>query len=355
MKRDYDSALVEVLRNGARIVEENGTEVILKPVPDDERSHVLDPRVLETAKKKMANKSMQPSWTSLIGVRYRPDKVSYEIHTTDVAFEERLINCGDHLIDIFIFTPEGHDERTPVLMYFHGGGFTAGDIMLFKNQLSFVAEQSGCVVVFPEYRLAPETPFPGAIMDCKAATEYVIANADDLGIDPDKIVVAGDSAGGSIANACIELMPEGTFKTAIEMYPCTDADPSDEAFSYDDYPCVEDQRVYAHARVDRLRGTTGMLEMLYACNGESLSDPRISARYYEKLESFPEMIIMTAEYDYLRLQGERFAKQLRERGVTTTLYRYCGCDHGFFDWPGIRPQTEDAALVIADVLKGLLS
>lgn len=352
MNREYDSSLVDVLRGGTRVEQVYGTEVIVKPVPDDDREHVMDPRVLEAAKRKMANKGMQPNWTSLIGVRHRPDKVSHEIHDSDVAFDEVLVDCGDHLIDAYVFTPEGHVGPTPVLMYFHGGGFTAGDITLFRNQMSFVAEQSGCIVVFPEYRLAPEAPFPGAIYDCKAAVEHVQAHASGLGVDPSKIVVAGDSAGASIANACIQLMPKGTFSAAVEMYPAVDAI-DDGDFSYDDYPCVEDQEVYARSRVDRLRGTFGALEKLYACNGDSLGDPLISARYSVGLPGFPPTVIMSAEYDYLRVQDEKFAKQLREAGVPTTLYRYAGVDHGFFDWPGIRPQTEDAALIIADLLKSL--
>ncbi len=98
-------------------------------------------------------------WT-LSSERYRPDKVTYDLIETPVDCTEQLIPIGGHKIDIYIYRTANIQPNAPVLVYLHGGGFTAGDIHLFGKQMQYIAEQSGAVVVFPEYRLAPENPFP---------------------------------------------------------------------------------------------------------------------------------------------------------------------------------------------------
>lgn len=156
--RLYDASLVGRIREREYTGEVYGVETLFKPVPDVDEEHVVDPR-LETVmekKRKMFSERAQTGWR-LSNERYRPDKVTYDLTTTDVGVDERLIPIDDdHLIDIYIYRAEGAPQNCPVMIYLHGGGFTAGDMRLYANQMKLVAELSGAVAIFPEYRLAPE-------------------------------------------------------------------------------------------------------------------------------------------------------------------------------------------------------
>ena len=353
MGRTYPGDLVDVLQRDCKTVEGDGLPILMKPVPDDPRDHVLDPRVLANATKaSSASSSAPPSWASLLAVRHRPLKADERLATSDVEFSERLIDAGDHKINLFMWDPAGRKDPSAALLYIHGGGFTAGNVLQYRRALEFIAEQAGALVVFPDYRLAPEAPFPGSVDDCMACCRYLFDHAEELAIDADKVVIAGDSAGGSLANACIQLMPEKSFAAAVELYPLVDAGLEDPAWGYDLYPAIPEQADVARGRVDRLRGSFDVLATMYTRDRDELLDPRISASKAsdDVLAEFPPVTLITAEYDYLRVQGEQFARRLLSLGVPVRAVRYEGCDHGFFEWPGVRPQTEDVALVISDVL-----
>lgn len=177
-------------------------------------------------------------WT-LSSERYRPDKVTYDLIETPVDCTEQLIPIGGHKIDIYIYRTANIQPNAPVLVYLHGGGFTAGDIHLFGKQMQYIAEQSGAVVVFPEYRLAPENPFPAPVEDAWGAVQWVHAHAAELGADPAKLMVAGDSAGGSLTNACVLQDEKGIIRKIMGIYPSWDGSDYHEqtayTWSYDAY------------------------------------------------------------------------------------------------------------------------
>lgn len=354
MGREYDPGLIEVLQNKTYAIEEAGLSITVKPVPDDPRRHVLDPRVLSNARRSASGAGAPPSWDSLLAVRHRSLKADGELAEKPIMAKEFLVDVGDRYIDMYSWEPEERSDKTPAFFFIHGGGFTAGDVTQYRRALAYVAELTGALVLFPDYRLAPEAPFPAAVEDCVACVKHVIERSDELKIDLSRFVIGGDSAGGSLSNACIQLLPEKTFAAAIELYPATDVDKKDPEWSYDLYPAISDQAELAKGRVDRLRGSTDTLRKMYV-HGGSLADPLISAceADAEVLAKFPPTTVMTAEYDYLRFQGEKFARLLAAQGVSVHAIRYAGCDHGFFEWPGVRPQTEDACLELAKVINGL--
>ncbi len=135
MGRQYDEALIGAISGRSFITEKRGLEVQIRPVPDDEREHVLDPRILEVSRKKMRNVSMSPSWTSLIGMRHRPDKPTYRLLDGEVQRDEVLMEAADRYIDLFVWTPPNHKEASPALVYLHGGAFMAGNVLQFEHQL----------------------------------------------------------------------------------------------------------------------------------------------------------------------------------------------------------------------------
>ena len=358
--RKYDNSLVAAIRERQRTAEEDGMSVTLKPIPDDNRECVLDPRVREVVKRKRAMFAQRSAATlgkySLANERWRPDKVTYDLNRAAVEVEERLIEVeGTHRIDIFSYRAS-HDETIPAFVFLHGGGFTAGTERIYHNQMRYLAEVSGALVVFPDYRLAPEAPFPAAIEDCMAAVRWVRDNADILGVDPKKIMVGGDSAGGSLTCACALEDVEGIIKRAYLLFPACDVSNYHEQklydWSYELYPVVEEDRELAYSRIDRIRcGSEGTAEdSVYVQGKTSLEDPLVSVVFAsdERLSRFPPVTVAVSEYDYLRIGAEYFARRLHGLGRDVRLVRYCGCDHGFFDLFGSEPQAEEVCLDMAD-------
>jgi acetyl esterase/lipase len=144
---------------------------------------------------------------------------------------------------------------------------------------------------------------------------------------------------------------KGCIKLVIEMYPLIDAGPVPDAWSYDLYPVLESQRDEAMSRVSRFLAPSDSLAETYTRgNRSTLLDPLISVIYCDDLSVFPRTVVVTADYDYLRYQGELFAKRLFDSGVSVRAIRYAGCDHGFFETCGVMPQVEDLCHIFAEEL-----
>lgn len=363
--RNYEMDLLEKLQQTS-VENIQGVPVMMKHIPDDGRSHVMDPRVWKIAeqKRKMFAKRAQSGYC-LSKERNRPDKVTYDLTTVDIRVEERLIHIqDDHMIDIYLYRRADSTERVPVVVYLHGGGFTAGDMRLFANQMKLIAEHSHALVVFPEYRLAPECPYPGAIEDAEGTIKWVIDHQKELHIDADKIMVAGDSAGAALTNSCVLRDREHRIKKIFEIYPAVDSsDYRKQPFyewTYDAYPILEEQREVAYSRIDRIKnsidkiGTKGR-DSLYLQGRTADDDPIVSPVYAsdEQLRQFPPIVLVSSEYDFLRISSDYFAKRLYELGVTIKCIRYCGCDHGFFDLLGTIVQAEDLCRLIGETIKDM--
>ena len=361
--RNYEMELLEKLQHTS-IEEIQGVPVIMKHVPDDDRKHVLDPRVWKIAeqKRKMFAEKAKSGYR-LSEERYRPDKVTYDLTTVDILVDEQLIHIkDDHMIDVCLYRRADCMKRVPVVIYLHGGGFTAGDMRLFANQMKLIAEHSHALVVFPEYRLAPECPYPGAIADAEGTIQWVIEHQKELNIDANKIMVAGDSAGAALTNSCVLRDQKHHIKKVFEIYPAVDSsDYRKQPFynwTYDAYPILEEQRIAAYSRIDRIKnsidniGTKGK-DSLYLQGRISEDDPIVSPIYAsnEQLKQFPPIVLVSSEYDFLRISSDYFAKRLYELGVNIKCVRYCGCDHGFFDLLGTIVQAEDLCLLLAEEIK----
>ena len=325
--RLYDKALVAKIHANQFTKEVDGIPVLFKPVPDAEPAH-LDPRLREIIIKKgtmFANRA-KAGWT-LSSERYRPDKVTYDLIETPVDCTEQLIPIGGHKIDIYIYRTANIQPNAPVLVYLHGGGFTAGDIHLFGKQMQYIAEQSGAVVVFPEYRLAPENPFPAPVEDAWGAVQWVHAHAAELGADPAKLMVAGDSAGGSLTNACVLQDEKGIIRKIMGIYPSWDGSDYHEqtayTWSYDAYEVADEDKKLAYSRIDRIKSGVDKdpdsSNSLYLQGHTTSHDPLVSAVFAtdEQLKKFPETVIVAAEYDYLRV-----AATTPPSGWQALVYRY---------------------------------
>ena len=363
--RTYDAALVRAMRARERVEDVDGMPTVMKPIPDDDREHVLDPRVREVAARKramFAERAEKARGYSLANERYRPDKVTYDLTTEPVSETERLIDVGGtHKIDVFTYRAESAPARAKAFVFLHGGGFTAGNERIYHNQMRFLAQLTGALVVFPDYRLAPENPFPAAIEDAMATVAWVRDSADELGVDGEKIMVGGDSAGGSLTCACLLSDERRLIKRAYLLFPaCDSSDYRTQGlyrWSEDLYPVAEEDRELAWSRIDRIRAgqVSTSDESIYVQGKTSLDDPLVSIVYAtdEQLEKLPPITVAVSEYDFLRVAAEYFARRLHGLGKDVRLVRYCGCDHGFLDLFGFEPQAEEVCMDMADELAQL--
>jgi acetyl esterase len=359
--RKYAKQLLDQIHAKEHVETVDGVPVLMKPVPDDDRPHVLDPRLLDVIrmKRKMFAQRAQKGYR-LSQERYRPDKVTEDLCTVEIDVDEKLIDIGhDHKIDIYLYRRHADQGCLPVLIYLHGGGMTAGDMRLFANQMRLIAELAQAVVVFPEYRLAPECPYPASIEDAWGTVQWVAEHADELNVDLNRLMVAGDSAGGALTNACLLKDENGLIKKAFEIYPAVDSTDYRKqtrySWSYDAYLIVEEQREDVFSRIDRIKNSAGVseAESLYLQGKTNYENPLVSVIYApaERLAQFPPLTIVSAEYDYLRVGSDYFVKLLRDLGVDVNSVRYCGCDHGFLDLLGTIVQAEDLCHLIAGEIR----
>jgi len=215
----------------------------------------------------------------------------------------------------------------PALLYFHGGGWVICDLDSHDPTCRAITNSVGCVVVSVDYRLAPEHKFPAAAEDAYAATLWVTANASDLGVDPARIAVGGDSAGGNLA-AAVALMardrralqqraPQIMFQLMV--YPVTDVT------SLDTPSYRENAEGYflTAASMDWYRHQ-------YLTDLSEASHPYASPLQAPDLTGLPPALVLTAEHDPLRDEGEAYAARLRDAGVPASAVRYDGVFHGFF-------------------------
>lgn len=245
--------------------------------------------------------------------------------------ENRTVATAACDIPIRIYKPR--DAQLPVIVYFHGGGWVVGSIDSHDNYCRSLANAADMIVVSVDYRLAPEHPFPAAAEDSYAATCWVSENAETIGGQVGKLSVAGDSAGGNLA-AAVALMardrtgPEIAFQSLI--YPIADCDV--DTASYRD--CATDYFLTRDAMI--------WFWDQYVPNESDRTNPYVSPMRAESLEGLPPALVLTAEYDPLRDEGEAYAERLRQSGVEATVTRYDGMIHGFTRRTSLYAQAQTA-------------
>jgi len=229
-------------------------------------------------------------------------------------------------VPVRIYTPHGAGPF-PGIVYFHGGGFVIGDLETHDPLCRQISARTGAVVCAVDYRRAPEHPFPAAADDALAAARWFMAHAADAGVDRDRLFVMGDSAGGTLATVtALELRDQlgPQLRGQILVYPITDHVDAGAA-SYSEFA-----EGYGLTR-------EGMRWFIrhYAANPHDATDPRVCPVRMPSLRRLPPAFVVTAEYDVLRDEGERYVERLREDGVDVTFERAAGLHHGFIRLFGI--------------------
>jgi acetyl esterase len=264
---------------------------------------------------------------------------------TVASVEDRVIDAAGQQLPVRIYRPEGlADGPAPTLVFYHGGGFVIGGLASHDGDCRALANRGLCQVIAVDYRLAPEHPFPAAAEDAIAALDYVVAHADELAVDTAHIAVGGDSAGGNLsAVAALHARDAGIdLKLQLLIYPAVagEGDFPSRTENATGYMLDEQSIEYFTTR--------------YFPGGMPADDWRATPLSAPSHERVAPALIITAEFDPLRDEGEAYARQLEAAGVVAKATRYDGLIHGFFGMGALVPAAKAAVEEAGQALREAL-
>lgn len=251
-------------------------------------------------------------------------------------------------IPLRLYRPLGSspDQALPVLVYYHGGGFVIGDLDTHDVLCRELANESGCAVVSVDYRLAPEHPYPAAVIDCMAATRWIYANAASLGLDAGRLAVGGDSAGGNLAAVvCLLARDDGDLPIRFQLliYPGTEMRSTAQSHQTNGqgYLLTRDTIDYFHGH--------------YIADPEQDFEWQASPFLRDDLAGLPPAFIMSAGYDPLRDDALAYSQRLSEAGNRVTHICFERQIHGFITMGKVIDEANTAVRLCADEVRRALS
>jgi acetyl esterase len=322
------------------------TQAAVAAAPDAATDPRIDPQVRSFLAK--INKDSSPFWEL---PQPKPQQILTELQRqtvvdmSGVRTTERTISQDGRTVKLYIMTPEQVSSNPGVLLFIHGGVWIVGDFQNHQRLLRDLVVGSGQVGVFVEYTPLPDAKFPTQLDECYAALTWVAKHAQELGADGTRIAVAGNSVGGNMT-AALALMSKDrggpTISYQVLLIPATDA--SVDTRSYHEYGTGRFlSRAFMKYGWD-----------LYAPDPKTRDNPYVSPlrASTNELKGLPPALVVTAENDPLRDEGEAYARKLKDAGVSVDAVRYNGTIHDFVALNALRrvPSTEAA---IAQVIDGL--
>ena len=259
---------------------------------------------------------------------------------SDVSAEDMAVGGPTGTIPLRLYRPAGNASR--LLVWYHGGGAMAGSLDSHDVALRQLASSTGRAIASIDYRLAPEHPSPAPQADCIAATRALLEKSSDLGFDPARIAIGGDSIGGLFAAVtAMHLRDEGgpMPEAMVLLYPNTDLRP--------DRPFASLKSESGHVMTEE---SLAYENGLFVPDIAARSDPIVSPLLATDLSRLPRALVVTAEHDPLRDEGEAFAQRLREAGNGVMHHRFDGMIHGFLQMDGWIADAGDLRRLVADCL-----
>ena len=270
-----------------------------------------------------------------------PEQVRQEVRDgVVIAVSNLTATDNGQSVPVRLYRP-AHPLPAPVLMYFHGGGWVAGDLDTHDSFCRVMCEWAGCAVVAVDYARPPEQRFPRAVEDCHTATRWVARHGTQLGLDARRIAVAGGGSGGGLAAVICQIARDQqgpAIGFQLLLYPVLD--------------CLARTR----SREQFAEGfglTTERLDWYlnqYVPPGTALAHPWLSPARGTCFQGLPAALIITAGCDLLRDEGRAFARRLKKAGVPVRYKEYAGRRHGFLNYPAADPLARRAILLSAEAL-----
>jgi triacylglycerol lipase len=293
------------------------------PVPAPSSRHLVDPQLLPILE---MVPPLNLSVEALAAIRGRPALFApdpSDLERTDMRIEHIAGPEAAPRVEVLVYGPRGASGTLPTILHIHGGGYVTGDARGMEAAHRRMVAKLNCRIVSVNYRLAPETPYPGAVEDCYAALAWCCDNAADLGIDAARLGVMGESAGGGLAAALALLARDrGRYPLAFQhlIYPMID-----------DRTCVHPEPhpyvgEYIWTPAANVFGWTSLLG--HAPGGEGVS-PYAAAARAESLAGLPPTFIATGALDLFLEENLDYARRLTRAGVPLELHVYPGAFHGF--------------------------
>lgn len=247
--------------------------------------------------------------------------------------EQKILNDG-HGVNLRIYYPI-QQSHASAIVYFHGGWFNAGSLETHDTPLRLLSKQSGSVIISVDYRLAPEFPFPAGLTDCEAAVKWVLENASFLNIDPGKIIIMGDSAGGALA-ATVTRKFRNAVRAQVLIYPVTDNALKSQSWkTFKDGPLLD------------LEGGKQAWNW-YLPEEKDWGNPDAVPLLAEDLPGLPPTFVSVAEYDPLKDEALQYVDRLRKDEVNAESKIYRGTTHGFFQMGGM---VDETAMLMQDIVE----
>lgn len=264
------------------------------------------------------------------------------------AVTDKVVATPSGIVPVRLYKPTAADTQ-PVLVYFHGGAFFLGSLNTHDHIARELANATGCTVVSVGYRLAPEHNFPAGLTDCYAVVRWVgehgRKSGDGIGWDGRVLAVAGDSSGGTFVAAVAALAADEGFTGITHQvlyYPSLDLD-----FDVERYPSMRTNAVGYGLETAGLKP----FNAFYINSGADPADPLVSPIKRTNLRGLPPALIVTAEFDPLRDEGEAYGRNLAKAGVPVTVRRYESAGHGFVQYFAWLPEFHGVFAETADFLR----
>ena len=300
-------------------------------------------KVLSALRKLLySNKDLKDTYKS---ERKMVDRIHPHMLKSFYKMWDHKVRRGDYQIPVRVFFPS-KEGIYPLMIFFHGGGFVTGNINSYSKVCTRMANRTKHIILSVDYRLAPEYPFPTGLEDCYAVVKEVVRSTLLFNHPIHKVTLIGDSAGANLAAAVSLLARDrGEFQVdrQILLYPATYSDHSDAS----PYPSVKENGS------DYLLTQKRMMDYidLYVTDKKDLRNPYVAPILAEDLENQPETLIITAEYDLLRDEGEAYGKKLRGAGNKVEIYRMPNAIHGFLALSPLFAEARACYKIINEFLK----
>lgn len=343
------SDLIKAMNENSKFINEDGVDILVKPIPDPVKGTRIDRRIKyfdEYKRPKRSGNSYVFAGEAVEDMRDNMGLLNLNLCKSNILMSKENING----VNCRVYKKEGLEGNLPCIVYIHGGAFIGGSLDVSENPCKLIAEGINGVVISVDYSLAPENPYPLGLNDCRKVVEYIEENNFLYGIDKNKIGIVGESAGANLAT--IVANENSNIKFQGLVYPVVTFVEKNPFFNWDidlyENPYKE-EKIYNF--INSLRNCEDLVQKLYM---QRELDPRredLSPIFNKNLSKAKKTLIAVSEYDYLRVQGEAYGKLIHKAGVETKIIRYEGVNHAFLDNLGIYPQAEDT---INEIIKEFL-